>query len=134
MTKDGSTEPTGTAQSGQRDFWAQVHVRLFAPVPAADESSTRLLHGYYRNLGIRSAPHRVQLVVAEAIADGVVDWGDTEWNPVDPLALDATIQASITPIGSEGVWYVSGRTLYSDSDAEPAPGQNRADTPNGGRS
>ena len=130
MKKSGRTTPLGTAESDRSDFWAQVHVRLFAAVPSADASSPGLLHGYYRNLGIRSAPDRVQLVIAEAVDDGVIDWNDTEWSPVNPFSLDVTIQSGIKPISSEGTWYASGRVFYSDGDSESAPGQNPATAPN----
>jgi hypothetical protein len=122
-----SLEP---AESGQGDFMAQVHVRLLVPLADPDESIARELHGYYLNLGIRSAPHRVELVVAQAIDDdGVIDWNDTEWNLVDISTLSATIRSRIKPVTSEGVWYASGRIFYSDSDDEATSGHTPADGP-----
>ena len=117
----------GPPESGPDDYWVLVHVRLFSPLASADASTLRQLHGYYRNLGIRSAPNRIQLHAAEAIDDGTIDWSDSEWNLVDPSSLDATVRSRITPVTPEGVWYTGGRLFYSDSDDESEAVQDSTD-------
>ena len=103
--------------SGLGDFWATVHVRF--PVPQTDlDDPSAPLQGYYRNFGVRAAPERVPIVLGEAVSDGVIDWGQTEWSPVDADKLDKKIRGRVQPVSGEGVWYQSGRVLYSDPDLE----------------
>jgi hypothetical protein len=87
-------------------------------MPSASGGSSRVLHGYYRNFGIRATPRGVQSAIVAAIDDGNVDWTETEWHGVDPSNLDAGIRSRIEGESCDGIWYRSGRIFYSDEDGE----------------
>jgi len=93
------------APQGLGDSWVTVHVKLTKPIPADDVPGATPVQGYYLNLGIRAAPGRVLLVVANAVSDGAIEWEGTEWNLVDPSSLDRSIRNRIEPVAHEGIWY-----------------------------
>jgi hypothetical protein len=104
------------APPGHGDFWATVHVKFTAPVQLHDSPAATPAQGYYRSFGIRARPNRVQVVISNAIKDGAIDWLDTEWCLVDPSGLGRGIRVNIQPVAGEGIWYMSGRAIYSDPD------------------
>ena len=108
----------GPPPQGHGDFWASVHVRFSAPLATLNDPTRNPIHGYYRNLGIRALPDRVRLAIAEVVDDGAIDWDDTEWNLVNPTELDRDVRSRIEPVAGAGIWYKSGRILYSDDDTE----------------
>ena len=101
------------------DFWATVHVKFFVPQDNVDGEDGTPFQGYYQHLGIRAKPERVQEVIGSAFPDGWIKWDETEWGLVDPAGLDKAIRSRIEPIAGEGIWYRSGRRIYSDPDLEP---------------
>jgi hypothetical protein len=106
---------------GTDDWWATVHVKFHEPIYDVDNPSETPAQGYYLVLGVRSHPHRVQQVISREVQDGVVEWEESEWHPVDLHKLDRTTRARITPVIDEGVWFRSGKVLYADPDLVPKP-------------
>jgi len=109
------------APPGHGDFWATVHVKFHVPVPDVDDPGGAPAQGYYRTFGVRAMPKRVHDVLVQLIDDGAIDWSDTEWHLADSSKLDPVVQARITSVATEGIWYKSGRVLYADPDLEPRP-------------
>lgn len=105
---------------GLSDFWCLVHVKLFKPIEEPVSLEGTPIQGYWRQLGIRAAPERVQTLIAGAVNDGAVVWGDTEWELVDPRGLDRKIRARIEPVQGEGIWFESGRVFHADPVLERA--------------
>lgn len=95
------------------DHWVMVSVKLHEPIPT--DTGTGPIVGYFRNLGIRCALQRIRDLVELEVADGSVEWEATEYCELDVAELDKDTlkRADITP--EEGVWYRSGRVLYSDA-------------------
>lgn len=90
------------------DHWARIRVSLTEPLIADGE----VIVGYMRLFGLRATEQNVRAVIATEITDGVVDWSESEWYPVDRTTLDETIQQRSVEIAGEGVWYRSGRILF----------------------
>lgn len=111
----------GPPSPGCGDFWATLHVKFTVPVPDSDDPMEAPAQGYYRNFGVRCLPSRVAILLEQAVADGVIDWADSEWHLVEPSGLDRELRAYFNPVVGEGLWYKSGRVLYADPDLEPGP-------------
>jgi len=107
--------------SGMGDYLATVHVKFHDLVYDVDDPSETPAQGYYRTFGIRSSPTRVRDVLIAAVEDGVIDWSESEYHSVDPASLDRGILKHITPVSSEGIWYLSGRLIYADPELLPEP-------------
>ena len=125
---DGAGVPLGKmkpilppAPPGLSDFWATVHVKLAIPIADENDPSATPTQGYYRNFGIRAAPDRVATVLRSSVADGTIDWDDTEFDLVVVETLERAVRKRIEPTEGEGIWYKSARVFYADPDLEPIP-------------
>jgi len=106
------------APAGHGEFWATVHVKFHVPLSDVDDPDATPAQGYYRTFGIRAVPNRVHIVLTQLIDDGAIDWSATQWHLADASNLDQVVQERIMPVATEGVWYKSGRVLYTDPDLE----------------
>ncbi len=70
--------------------------------------------GYYWTLGIRVAPERLRALLESLVTEGVIHWDETEFERVDPNALEPSIRSRAEPVDAEGVWYKSGRVFFSE--------------------
>jgi hypothetical protein len=108
----------GPLPQGHGDFWATVHVRFPEPASVSNDPAGKPLHGYFRYFGVRALPNKVHAVIDRAVDDGTINWGDTKWHAVDPAELKRNVRSRIEPVVAEGIWYKSGRILYSDDEEE----------------
>lgn len=104
---------------GFGDFWVTVHVRLATPIVVENDPAQGPALGFYRKVGIRALPGRLEAVLTAATPEGTIEWTDTTWTQVDPNSLEKAIRDRIEPLTGEGVWYKSGRILYSNQDQQP---------------
>jgi len=101
--------------SGELDVWVQVCVILSRPRPSVKDSD-RAVIGYFRNFGVRILGPQPKAFLESLIADGAIEWKDTEVNEVDPLSLDEELRACVTAPDAQGVWYRSGHIYFSEDD------------------
>ncbi|HVT60376.1 MAG TPA: hypothetical protein VHR45_18530 [Thermoanaerobaculia bacterium] len=103
---------------GLRTFWFVLHVRLRTAVRGGDEPDDQQpLDGYYRVFGVTAhSQHQAAKLVTSVVEDGEIDWIKSESSEVDPETLDADVIARAGDWMAEGIWYASGRALYSDQD------------------
>jgi hypothetical protein len=103
------------------DYLATVHVKLREPIYDVDDPQGTAAQGYYRVFGVRGTPQQIELILAREIDDGVIEWPDSEWHPINPESLEMEIRKRTKPVADEGIWYRSGRVLYADPGLEHQP-------------
>lgn len=116
----------------ERDFFARVCVQLREPVVmerdvaapslALTEGAMCLpetvecpMLGYFVEIGIRAVPEQVMVALEEAITDGEIHWGKTEWNELVPdRSLPRHVRRCVRGVAEGGLWYVGDRDYFSD--------------------
>jgi hypothetical protein len=86
-----------------------------------DDPQATPAQGYYRVLGVRASVNQIQQILIREIEDGIIQWPDSELQPINPDSLDNEIRKQIRPVVADGIWYRSGRIFYADEDLEPEP-------------
>jgi hypothetical protein len=108
--------PLAPLREGELDVWVTVCVRLSSPVDDVGDPSEPPAVGYFRNLGIRLPGAQPKSYLEKMIADGSIDWNETEFYEVDPTTLDRDIRKRIVAPDENGVWYSSGRIYFPEAE------------------
>ena len=109
--------PLPPLSSGERDVWATVCVELTSPLQSAEDPDKPAV-GYFRNFGMRLRQEDPKQHLERLIADGHIDWEESELREVEPGKLARDVRKRITGPDSAGIWYQSGKMFY--------PGENSA--------
>lgn len=100
------------------DVWVNVCVMLATPLPGSSGDGARPIVGYYQNFGVRAPRGETKQVLERSIADGTIDWSESEETDVDPNAVDDDIAQRVSEPDHNGIWYKSGRIFFAeDQDA-----------------
>ncbi len=70
--------------------------------------------GYYQSIGLRCHPDDVKGMIRNHGLDGDVHWSETEWSQTNPNALGREVRRCFRSIRGDGIWYVSGRSYFSE--------------------
>jgi hypothetical protein len=103
-------------------YWIMLHVRLRAQIfPGLIGDHDKPIDGYYKSFGVTASNEsEAKEIALSAIQDGAVDWTKSEISLVEPERLAPDILARCKDWRKKGIWYKTGRALYSD-DPQEAP-------------
>ena len=96
------------------DYVVRVHVRLTEPLTVGDS----VAFGYHQVLGLRVTADAQRGMTEGCVTDGSIVWTDTETKLADVSKLDRDLTKLLRQPFGAGVWFRSGRILYTDSDED----------------
>lgn len=109
--------PLQPRREGELDVWVTVCVLLKEPLQGIGECAHAPTVGYFRNFGIRLLGPQPKEFLERLISDGKIDWGESDFNEIDPISLDRDIRKQIVPPDENGIWYKSGQMYFQDDGA-----------------
>ncbi len=100
-------------------YFATVSVLFHTPQkPDESEDETQMLAGYYRNFGLSAfSEDDARSMVSNEIADGTIDWSDSDIRSIDLATFDQEITSNCKKTSEPTIWYTSGRSIFPVQEA-----------------